>query len=385
MAVDAYALTTLIHALEYLGINYVRTVGLSLYCTDGTATAATCEVLANNIDLVVTAGAGTHNIDLTLAPSDTLSEVVNIINAYDGTASWTANLLGDAGHASSNLVILPATGSLAVANTLTLYVADPSIVEDLINRASDMIESFCNRQFMSRAYVTDIYDGPDGDTLLLKQFPVMEVDRCVIGRADVIRVRNTIGDATRATVAVGVAAMTLTITGGTSAGTDTITWAANADLTAVVAAINAAVPAGKGWSAVLQSPATGVYVSTELLPHGGLACLNSDAHLDMPDPAGLSDFLVHWDEGMLERPGTSWGTGSRNIFVDYTAGYLTVPDDIEAACLELVAQLYHARDHDTSLKSEKLGDYAYTNQEASADSFPPNVLATCRRYMNRRL
>ena len=199
-----------------------------------------------------------------------------------------------------------------------------------------------------------------------------------------IRVQNTIGDATRAAVAVGALGMTLTITGGTSAGTDTILWAANVDLTAVVAAINAAIPAGKGWSGALSSAAYGVYVSTELIPHGALACLNSDAYLDMPDPDGLSDYLVDWDAGMLERPGSTWGTGSRNIFVDYTAGYATIPDDIEIAANEIVQGMFNRRKHDGVMKSEKLGDYSYTLAEFKSD-LPPYVMTTLLRYKNRRL
>lgn len=54
-----------------------------------------------------------------------------------------------------------------------------SLIESLINQATDYIEKFCTRRFLKTAYVEEKYDGDneDGDvsrTLILNQYPVDE-------------------------------------------------------------------------------------------------------------------------------------------------------------------------------------------------------------------
>ncbi len=259
---------------------------------------------------------------------------------------------------------------------------DDNLIERMVEAATDMIETFCGRQFASRTYTREIYDGSDGPMLLLNQYPITALTRVAVGRLDVIGVRNTSTDATRATVAVSATEATLTVVGGASASSNAVDWVTYTTLTAVVAQINAL---GSGWSAILQSSATGVYISTDIIPAGAKTCLGTYAYMEMPDPEGLSDYEIYWDEGMLDIRG-SWGRSRHEIFVDYTAGYTMVPDDIEDACLELVAQLYHRPEHDSTLKSEKLGDYSYTVADpSSADAFPPNVMYTLLRYKDRRV
>ena len=51
--------------------------------------------------------------------------------------------------------------------------------------------------------------------------------------------------------------------------------------------------------------------------------------------------------------------GHMNIRRTYYAGYDTIPDDIEAKCLELVKAAYD-KDKNRDIKSEKLGPYSVT-------------------------
>lgn len=263
---------------------------------------------------------------------------------------------------------------------------DDGEIEALIDAASDLIEKFCKRRFATQAYTDQLYDGTGDETLFLDNYPVTEVDRVAEGRLRVIGITNTCADATRATVAVGSLGMTLTITGGASLGTDTLTWAVSANLTAVVAATNAltgAAPA-KAWAATLSGRATGNYISTELIEAPGRDCLNGTIYLDMPMISGVSDYICHWGEGILERTSGSWASGSRNIIVDYTAGYVTVPSDLQVACNDIVAAMYNRRTRDGALKSEKLGDYSYTLADLQGD-IPDTTMATIRRYRDVRL
>lgn len=257
-----------------------------------------------------------------------------------------------------------------------------ALLLELVSASTDLIQSYCNRRFASQNYTGEIYDGPDSSRLLLRQFPVTAVGRVTYGRLDVVGVRNTTVNATRANASVTSTGVVLTVTAIPVIAPDTVDWATYTTLTAVVAQINAL---GNGWEATLQSSATGSYVSTDLLPAGGRACLNGFAHLDMPEPQALEDYIVHWDEGMLELYG-SWGESSQNIFVDYTAGYVTIPDDIEIAAKDLVRIMFNRRTVDGSLKSEKLGDYSYTLADmADGGDMPDYVMATLRRYRNRRV
>ena len=258
---------------------------------------------------------------------------------------------------------------------------DDDILERTLTAARQRIETYCKRSFFTRSYTDELYDGTGDDFLLLDNYPVTEVDRVAEGRLQVISITNTISDATRATIAVGALGMSLTITGGTSAGTDPLTWVVSATFTAVVAAINAL---GKGCAAAVSSSAYGTYVSTELIECPGRECLNGTIYLDMAEVPGVSDYICHWSEGILERTAGRWARGSRNITVDYTAGFTTIPDDIEAACIEIATLLYSSGERDPAMKSEKLGDYAYTMADLT-EQLSMTSRSTLEAYRDRRV
>jgi hypothetical protein len=54
----------------------------------------------------------------------------------------------------------------------------------------------------------------------------------------------------------------------------------------------------------------------------------------------------------------------KSVLIEYTAGYATVPDDVEQACIEVASMLYRDRRRDGNLVSEGLGDYSYTRATA---------------------
>jgi hypothetical protein len=55
----------------------------------------------------------------------------------------------------------------------------------------------------------------------------------------------------------------------------------------------------------------------------------------------------------------------KSVLIEYTAGYATVPEDIEQACIDVSSMLYRDRRRDGNLTSEGLGDYSYTRAAAS--------------------
>lgn len=58
--------------------------------------------------------------------------------------------------------------------------------------------------------------------------------------------------------------------------------------------------------------------------------------------------------------------GVRNYRFTYTAGYSTIPNDLEEACIILATYMYNAR-KSTGLKSETLGEYSYTKETGIKD------------------
>jgi hypothetical protein len=62
--------------------------------------------------------------------------------------------------------------------------------------------------------------------------------------------------------------------------------------------------------------------------------------------------------GWVESP--SFANGTRNYKVVYTAGYATIPPDLQMACARVVDLLNSQRATDPSKTSESLGQYSYT-------------------------
>ncbi|WP_018130709.1 head-tail connector protein [Effusibacillus pohliae] len=59
-------------------------------------------------------------------------------------------------------------------------------------------------------------------------------------------------------------------------------------------------------------------------------------------PILSTDYVVQLENGILVRRGI-WPEGIGNIKVSFTGGYQTVPDWLNAECLQLVADLYEGR------------------------------------------
>lgn len=106
-----------------------------------------------------------------------------------------------------------------------------------------------------------------------------------------------------------------------------------------------------------------------------------------------TDYFLHLDgclpgtttkcsyKGVVERVGSVWsgvsvnysheltntpGRGQGNIKIAYTAGYPTIPADLNSACLQLVAWLRQTALLGGLLESERFEDYAYTRAKAQA-------------------
>ena len=374
MAIDAYALTTLAKAKQFLGRSDFqnREVGVDVYCDALDATSSTVQVTDTTMVLTIVGGlsAAVTTLTFTDVDSDTLSEIMIKVN---GTAGWTANLAGYGAENSSNLIVMPATSCLLEANSLALMYTPDELITEFVNRASDIIENVCDRKFMARDF-SERYDGDGTDVLILRNYPVNNITRMTIGQLSVMSVRNTSTDAMYATVLVTSTGMTLTIVGGANAGADTETFAANATIGTMVTAINAL---GKGWVAQSSSTIYDGYPSDELIENGAQSSLLSwGNHQVSADP--VSGYRINNSNGMVSMP-SGISCGWQNVFVVYNAGYATVPDDLEQACLGLVAHLYGLAGEDTGLAEVESDNWKYKRQEY-VDGIPKSVQQTVYRY-----
>jgi hypothetical protein len=147
-----------------------------------------------------------------------------------------------------------------------------TLLENIINRATDTIESYCNnRRFKSTVYTEEMYDGTGTHYINLRQYPVTEV--------------------------------------------------------------------------------------TVVEQNNGIA---GDPHWDVVD----SDLGSYIEDG--HGPGQLYYEhvfvrGARNYRTTYTAGYTTIPYDLEQACLDLCVWFYKQR-QTLVMKSETLGEYSYTKE-----------------------
>ena len=248
-----------------------------------------------------------------------------------------------------------------------------ALLNKLIGAATAAIRQHCNRDFTSATF-DELYDGPGGFTLLLNQFPIIDVVRIAACPDAVLSVQNSDdGTNSRASVRVTSTGVTLTRVAAGVESSSSVTFAAAATLTLLAAAINAL---GNNWSADVSTEYAG-WPSADLLPMGPKRCLGAWAGLDAmtdeltQDGQDLTMGLIACSEG--------FASGRQNIRVKYTAGYATVPEDVQQACANAVADAFHRLERDGNLNSERLGDYSFSAGEGRA-FLTPDVRSLLARY-----
>lgn len=376
MSIGQYALVNLAAAKTYLG-DIPRKSGLWLYCPSPTgATAATAEVTATTLVLIITGGAsaGTTTITFSDSDSDTISELIDKINALTG--KWVAGAICNGSASSTDLVVTGAQSALGSASELTLLIEDNYGVERAIDRATDFIERFCNRKFYTRTYSREQYQGSGREALVLRNYPVTRVFRVSAGVTNTFSVTNTTA---KNFASVEVNATTLKINAD---GTVTsFTLSSYATINLLIAAINAT----SGWTATLIAEGTrsatytgaGGSAVSEIVPMPAQRCLSPNVGYVQVTDDDIDDYWISGggtdedrDSGILIRAG-GWSR-LELFFVDYIAGYSTVPAALEEACLMLIKHARDRQSHDTNVSHESLGDYSYTLRDLK-EALPESV------------
>ncbi len=372
MAVDTYALTTVESFKSCAGIadGDIQVPGLTIWHDkSSSATAATVAVSSTTLTLVITGGgnAGTDTLTLADAANDTLSEIAGVINAL--AKGWVAVAVGTDAATSSDLVATEATSAYGLDNVQTLDVVDNYAIERLINAVSDRIEVYCGRRIKSREMRLLLHGSGTGQ-LELGIWPVTQVKRVAVGRRDAIEVQHT--DTTKGSAVIQIAPTAevdasvpdlsaLTVNLIVNETTTAITVASFVTLTALATQIET----NSNWTATVKhaAQAAGAHVSKDLIPVGGLNALTPNAAmLEIPDE-DLIDYDIDRTRGVLHHAG-GFTAGRNNVLVLFTAGFVTVPDDIRAAADQFAKDVHDAANRDGGLKSERTATYSYVAKAA---------------------
>jgi hypothetical protein len=278
-----------------------------------------------------------------------------------------------------------------------------SLLSTLITAASDAVEKWCRRDFISTSY-DELYSGNGDRKLMLRQYPLISVQSVRYRPVTVLKITNTLLANVQARVSVTSTGLTLVRVNAGVKTTDTsITFAGNVTLTAVAAAVNAL---GNGWQAQVQGDATnyGSWPSADLFwpasfptfgagtaGQGALQCVaGSFAELKMHtyelagfqwDSRGwLLRAIPYTDPELLHPEDLVWPVGINNLRVQYTAGYGTVPEAIQAAAAKWVAALYYETLRDPALTSQLTTAGAASGWLGVNGMPPDHVLALLRPY-----
>tara|TARA_R100001594_G_scaffold150505_2_gene212037 strand:- start:13000 stop:13875 length:876 start_codon:yes stop_codon:yes gene_type:complete len=264
------------------------------------------------------------------------------------------------------------TSLQAVKRYLRLTTSDDDrLLTELLDAATDRIEKFCQRVFVTQDYKQFI-SGSGMGSLSLPNYPVTSIRRLGWDRKNAFTVSATTEADLRATVEVQDDQLVLKRWTLAGVGTETsITFSAKPTVGDLVAQINLTT----GWSATSNENV----LTDELLRQGGQDAKtnsaqiyylkSSDADYRVDEDTGRVDLLSAQFESQwypFDPNAMIFPRGSNNIFVDYTAGYTqeTVPMALQEIAWELVASAYHGGKHDPTVASESLDGYSYSTRSS---------------------
>jgi hypothetical protein len=285
-------------------------------------------------------------------------------------------------------------------NNLSPSGNESTTINNLISACSAAIIKYCRRDFNSTSY-DELYSGTGDRRLFLRQFPIISVQSVRYRPVVVLKITNT-DQATNQQARVSVTSTGLTlvrVASGVKTTDTSVTFAGNLTLQTVATAVTAL---GAGWSAqvVGDSNDYGNWPSADLFAanstgeqQGALTCRGSNAELRMHtnELAGFSfsarngwllRAIPYTDPELMRPEDLVWSPGINNFRVQYTAGYATVPADVQQACSIWVAQLFWDSKRDPGLQTAGFaGVTAYTPFSA----MPPSVLVMLKPYRDRKM
>jgi hypothetical protein len=246
-------------------------------------------------------------------------------------------------------------------NNLSLSSNESTTLGALITAVSKAIQKYCGRDFVQTQY-DELYNGDGRRRLLLRQVPIITVDRVAYSPVAVLRVTNTSASNQRATVAVTATGLSLTRVASGTSSASTVSFGSNTTISAVATAVTAL---GNGWSATVTDAKYNNRASADLRAvQGSLNAMNVQVELKI-HIGELSDYEVdathawllraRWTElAIWPQLGPGWYGGIDYWRVIYTAGFATVPEDVQEACAQWTAALFWQTKRDPGLSHESI-------------------------------
>ncbi len=302
--------------------------------------------------------------------------------------------------------LIPIPRATQSATLAALNASSPAYLASLVTTASDLIRRHCARDFSAAAY-SEYRDGGVYERrapLLTRQFPVIEVARIATCPVQAVFVGNSGTTAQRATVqtladaaGINTASVKLAWVSSGVPGSAIISATAYPTLAALAGQI-VSVGAANGFGAsIYQTSAnvnTGLIATADLRPlQGASNCIGAGAYLsawtEQLSAYGWSD----WDGSRGGCPsmlgyvldaetGEIYGRfprGAQTVRIDYTAGFATVPQPVQEACVQLAQWLYQQGQSNSAVKSAKLGNTSVENSQLRA--MPPVVIHLLGPYV----
>lgn len=89
---------------------------------------------------------------------------------------------------------------------------------------------------------------------------------------------------------------------------------------------------------------------------------------------GFDAYSVHLTNNLI------FTRGKQNVSVTYTAGYASIPEDIEQATLLALQNMVQVQKMDTTIGSESTGGYSVSYRQGAAGALPPEVQQLLKTY-----
>ena len=247
---------------------------------------------------------------------------------------------------------------------------DDAVLEKCIDRASKTVESYCGRVFTEQVY-RETYDTSGQRRLALNQYPVSVIRFVGVDWNHAIAINST--DPTDVMVTVSVDTDHVHLHRVTSTGSETnqsVTFTSHE--TTAEMATHISTLTGFSATSLLNLP------SNYLRKAAGRSLKYSTCYLSAWS-GGLFDYQADMNTGIVYGPQIA---GYKALFVDYTAGYATIPYDVQEATMSIASRMYYGRKRDGGLASESLGGYSYsTRSSAEIDAEAKTTLQQYRRIL----
>ena len=313
-----------------------------------------------SITFVVTYSATTRKFTIDATAGNTI--------AYDHSESDGGLTLGFTQDAAAAQTI---TSDNEAGDPTAIVVEIKAAIEEYVQR------SFCKRTFESTAYSLERYDGKGERVVNLDHFPIITLDRVAVGTRKPIKIRNT---STYSTASVSVSSTGLRLVKDGSADSTTL-FATYTTMTSVVDRVNTL---GSGWEAQLLHTDFTNFASTELIDRYAASVVNNNwVELEMPEEAE-GNVEVYSDRGQIVRK-IGFPKGSRNVFVDYIAGYSSddMPEDLKLGIKIAIAYFYQKREEESfGTKSSWTGK---VKVEFEKGDLPREAIGLLGHYRRRKM